>query len=288
MIFDLTRRVSGGGSGPSASDAILTVTVPTGSTVTMTKGGLSLTPTMWVQAADNTLDCALFVIAPSLFDSQNAWTVTATLSGDTASDTVTIDSNEQYDVVLSYRIPGTYQEVEFISASGGQYIDTGILPTHNTSHHIKILATASSDFFYGYGGNDSNDNRFFLTGGQVYFDVKSSRVYISVSNSTNRAIEFELGNLYINDLTDNLSASGTIVDSWTGEKNIFLFKTPDFSPTGKGNFYFAKIYSSGTLVADLIPCYRKSDSVAGMWDSKRKTFLTNAGTGTFGVGPDVT
>lgn len=93
---------SGGGSGPSASDAILTVTVPTGSTVTMTKGGVTLTPTMWVQAADNTLDCALFVIGPSLFDAQNAWTVTATLGTDTASDTVTISANEQYDMLLEY------------------------------------------------------------------------------------------------------------------------------------------------------------------------------------------
>lgn len=93
----------GGGSGPSASDAILTVTVPTGATVTMTKGGVTLTPTMWVQAADATLDCALFVIGSSLFDSQNAWTVTATRLGTMNSKSITIDSNEQYslDIPLS-------------------------------------------------------------------------------------------------------------------------------------------------------------------------------------------
>lgn len=102
MIFDMTRRSSGGGSGPSASDAILTVTVPTGSTVTATKGGTTLTPTMWVQAADATLDCALFVIGPSLFDAVNPWTVTATLLTDTASDTVMISSNKQYDIKLIY------------------------------------------------------------------------------------------------------------------------------------------------------------------------------------------
>ena len=92
----------GGGGGPSGSDAILTVSVPTGSTVTATKGGVTLTPTMWVQAADATLDCALFVINPNLFDALNAWTVTATLGIDTASDTVIISSNKQYDLVLSY------------------------------------------------------------------------------------------------------------------------------------------------------------------------------------------
>jgi hypothetical protein len=92
----------GGGGGPSASDAILTVTVPTGSTVTATKGGTTLTPTIWVQAADPTLDCALFVISPSLFDSVNPWTVAATLGTRTASTTVLITTNKEYDVKLVY------------------------------------------------------------------------------------------------------------------------------------------------------------------------------------------
>lgn len=100
LVFNMVGGGSGGGSGPSASDAILTVTVPTGSTVTATKGGVTLTPTMWVQAADPALDCALFVIAPSMFDAVNAWTVTATLGSKAASDTITINSNKQYDLLI--------------------------------------------------------------------------------------------------------------------------------------------------------------------------------------------
>lgn len=100
MIFVVGS--AGGGGGPTASDAILTVTVPTGSTVTATKGGVTLTPTMWVNAEYNTFDCALFVIAPNLFDSQNAWTVTATLGTDTANDTIVVDTNSAYYVTLNY------------------------------------------------------------------------------------------------------------------------------------------------------------------------------------------
>ena len=99
-VFNMVGGGTGGGGGISDTDAILTVTVPTGSTVTMTKGGITLTPTMWVQAADNTLDCALFVIAPNLFDSQNAWTVTAVLGPGSASQTVIIADNKQYDLVI--------------------------------------------------------------------------------------------------------------------------------------------------------------------------------------------
>lgn len=98
----ITLGGSGGGSGPSASDAILTVTAPAGSTVTATKGGTSLTPTMWTAAADATQECALFVIPAAQFDATTPWTVTATNGTDTASDTVTISENKQYDVELTY------------------------------------------------------------------------------------------------------------------------------------------------------------------------------------------
>lgn len=99
--MSLTLNMVGGGGGSiSDTDAILIVTVTAESTVTMTKGEVNLSPTMWMQAADNTLDCALFVIKPSLFDSQNAWTVTATLGSGSASQTVIIADNKQYDLVI--------------------------------------------------------------------------------------------------------------------------------------------------------------------------------------------
>lgn len=98
MIFNM---VGGGGGGLKNTDAVLIVSVPTGSTVTATKGGVTLTPTIWVQNADNTLDTAIFSIKASTFDS-NAWTVTATLGADSASDTLVINSAKEYDLELSY------------------------------------------------------------------------------------------------------------------------------------------------------------------------------------------
>lgn len=104
MILGDPITFGGSGGSLSASDAILVVTVPTGSTVTATKGGVTLTPTIWVTAADPTLDCAIFSIKPSLFDAQTPWTVTATLGTDTASNTVVIDSNKEYNLTLSFSI----------------------------------------------------------------------------------------------------------------------------------------------------------------------------------------
>lgn len=102
-ILGVTGNYTGGG-GVSSSDAILFVTVPSGSTVTATKGGTTLSPTMWTAAADANFECALFIINSSLFDAQNAWTVTATKGTDTASNTVVIDDNKEYDLELIFEL----------------------------------------------------------------------------------------------------------------------------------------------------------------------------------------
>ena len=52
--------------------------------------------------------------------------------------------------------------------------------------------------------------------------------------------------------------------------------------------YYFKIYdNNNNLICDLVPCYRKSDGVIGMYDLVSDVFRTNLGTGTFTKGPDV-
>ena len=288
---------SGGGSGPSASDAILTVTVPTGSTVTATKGGVTLTPTMWVQAADPTLDCALFVIASSLFDSVNAWTVTATLGTDTASDTVTIDSNEQYDMRLSYHVPiDLYQEVEYIENTGNSFINFNVAPAVNFKAELICCATAQGSNYGSLFGlnNDGNSSGF-----RVNIGIVSNNKYSLFCGTDPRAEVnkvCELGTMVnlvyeqsanLQTLTiDDVSASKT--DSAAARNKCYLF-----SYYGGSRYYapgrarHAKITNNGEVVRDMWSCYRISDSVAGMWDKVSETFFVNAGSGTFAVGPDV-
>lgn len=104
-VFNMIYGVyGGGGGGLSASDAILTVETTIGSTVTATRGGITITPTIWEQAADATKTYALFVINSAQFDSSTPWTVTATDGSHTDSATLIIDSNKQYDLLLDYNI----------------------------------------------------------------------------------------------------------------------------------------------------------------------------------------
>lgn len=148
----------GGGSGGSLkdTDAILTVTVPTGSTVTAVKGGVTLTPTMWVQAANVTQDCALFVIAPTQFDSVNPWTVTATLGTDSATATVLINSNKQYDMELSYHYYLYNRGNQYTDITGGYY-STGSTVTIEPT---KIHFTGSLDGYVLWSQNQISRGNF--------------------------------------------------------------------------------------------------------------------------------
>ena len=88
--------------GPSDTDAIIAVSFPTESTITATKGNVTITPTVWLEAGDNTLDYALFIITSDLFDDQNAWTVTVTDGTHTVNKTVIVDSSDMYEVKIRF------------------------------------------------------------------------------------------------------------------------------------------------------------------------------------------
>lgn len=99
MTFNM---VGGGGSGIPGNRAVLVARVPSGSTVTATKGGVVLTPMMWVSETYPDQDIALFVFTPAQFDADTPWTITATDGTSTASTTILIISNKEYEVELSF------------------------------------------------------------------------------------------------------------------------------------------------------------------------------------------
>ena len=98
------RVNAGGGGGLQSTDAILRVIAPAGSTVTISKGGVSKSDAGHENAADNTLYDYYFIIHASQFDSVNPWTVTASLGGQSISDTIVVDSADEYDIELVYGI----------------------------------------------------------------------------------------------------------------------------------------------------------------------------------------
>lgn len=96
------RTNTGGGGGLQDTDALLRVQAPAGSVVTITKGGMTKTDHGHENALEPTVYDYYFIIHQSQFDSVNPWTVTAVLGATTYTDSVIIDSADEYDIQLSW------------------------------------------------------------------------------------------------------------------------------------------------------------------------------------------
>ena len=121
--MSLTLNMVGGGSGGGEilpTDALLRVQAPAGSTVTITKGAVTKSDLGHENALDPSIYDYYFIIHQSQFDSVNPWTVTASLSSYyDVSDTVIIDSADEYDVTLQFKLFLYDLGDENISLTGG-------------------------------------------------------------------------------------------------------------------------------------------------------------------------
>lgn len=111
-----------GGGHLNDTDALLRVSAPAGSIVTITKGSTVKSDHGHENALDSNFYDYYFIIHQSQFDSENPWTVTATLGQDSASDTVTIYLPDEYDVILQYRFM-LYNNGNFYT-SLGEFVGT--------------------------------------------------------------------------------------------------------------------------------------------------------------------
>lgn len=176
-------------------------------------------------------------------------------------------------------LPSEYTQVEYLESSGTQYIDTGV--TLKSNSKIKLIVI---DFNVGsaFGVNTLNGQYTIAASasGMFYrlFSVDGVRIGLTEGKHT---CSF-LGNKGFYD-GSLVYTGGTPTDSTL---SLYLFaRNIDGSAT---NFGTGKISLFEIDNHKFIPCRRNSDSVLGMYDTVTGTFLTNAGTGTFTAGADVT
>ena len=144
--------------------------------------------------------------------------------------------------------------------------------------NVGFTATAGRIFFYTGG----SDGTLAVTG---ITNLNTSRVAIDVSRVQNvgRTLTVEVdGETYTNSdsaaaTTASASAVFVLGNGATG--------TVKYGYIGK--IYSASYYADGVRKCNLVPCYRKSDGVIGMYDKVAGKFYTNSGTGTLVKGADV-
>lgn len=128
--MSLTLNMVGGGSGGglSATDALLRVQAPIGSAISITKGAVTKTDVGHENADDNRFYDYYFIIHASQFDSITPWTVTMVNGSMTQTDTVIINSANEYDVLFKYLLLYDYGN-EFTDITGGWLFSQNSYPS---------------------------------------------------------------------------------------------------------------------------------------------------------------
>jgi len=196
-------------------------------------------------------------------------------------------------------LPQGLVELEYIENTGTQCIDTGVIPTVNTSTDIvyKSLDYQGSQYIlgarnggsgkieYAFNGSKSSTNWDIRFNGVTYAGNKvsrndhkyHSRVFMGNSGTTWSLIDLD-------ELTTNTIEISNIAVSAT--TNLFLFAYNNSNIHDNLRVYSCKIYDEETLVRDFIPC-KDSNNVVCLYDKVEGKYYYNQGTGEFVAGPEV-
>ena len=186
-----------------------------------------------------------------------------------------------------------YTLLDYITASGTQYIDTGILAGSDIKAEVKFKPTNTSSAYCALGGRDAasgtSRNAFGIwanVSGRTRFDFQSNSVSSTLGSSTtnwNIAIKDGVKNYF-----NGTQEESNDTETFASVRNMYLFAmlSGTTGATGQmdGSISYCKIWKAGVLVRDFIPAIRNSDNVVGMYDTVSGTFYENAGTGDFTAG----
>ena len=179
-------------------------------------------------------------------------------------------------------IPSEYEEVEYIESTGTQYIDTNYTPVQGDDLEFKNVTINNFNGALFSAGTESYQLILLGLGSVCYYKYfqAGNAVASSFSTITNGNIKVLNGNLYINNVLKAQADYGGAVNT-----TLNIFQRANNTSNLIGKIGEIIISNNGIIKRDFIPCYRKSDNVAGLYDLVNNTFYTNQGTGNFIVGP---
>jgi hypothetical protein len=195
-------------------------------------------------------------------------------------------------------LPSEYQRVEYIKTtddllSKNPYINSMVVPTNNTGVNIiyKSNAYTATQYIvgtrdysggaitYGINGSSSPVNGTYLwdiyVNGNRYLGTKSRGTYkvqSSLMPTNGGGFEWNFKNLD-SGIEETIITSPTTINVNT---TILLFGFNANNTVPNLEIYECQIFESGVMIRNFIPCYRKSDGVAGMYDLVDGIFYTTS------------
>ena len=285
--------------------ATLTILAPTDATVQVSNGTIS-------QILDDTYKTNIvdiyniynYYIKPSQF---GVWDITITFDDNSRITSVTVDETKEYKI--NSMLPDLYQHIQYIGPSTNgndtaERINTSIVPTSNTciSCHYLVLPGVDHNSnkwrnFFGVDGTDGESDSFKL---QQYYGTCTAQVGVNGSYTEISNIGFDAGMHYVKiDLKHEIGivddiTKPLILDSLEFTSPIGIVRSQYDATSANSNYGYQKvqdfkIYEDDILIRYFVPCYRRSDSVIGMYELLTNEFYITAGTtGGFTKGPDLT
>lgn len=180
-------------------------------------------------------------------------------------------------------LPSGYTQLEYISNGGtAAYVDTGIVMKLSYHMIIDFSVSAMKSVTPLWGGSAAyafqcnTTTSYTLRFGGINYQVNSTTVPLDTltrAEAKDRVMTIN-GKKY---------ASGTTEDT----SNWLLFRANYNSGYyTKNSVYYFKVCDGDTVLMELIPAKRNSDSVVGMYDLVSNKFITPTG-GTLTAGPKV-
>lgn len=204
-------------------------------------------------------------------------------------------------------LPDAFCRLKYVESNGnGQYVNTGISPaTYLNTLKIELdgeftdptdsrygtnnayISLLSSGYYNEQGGYRRNIAiTTCVSGATANFRMITGN---QISTSIDMGVADTDRHLFVIDqirrgyrLNNYADASVRITTALTNP--IILFGYYDSATSGapinrfcKGRIYGCKIYNSGELLRDLIPCYRKDNLEAGFYDTVSGNFFGNSG-----------
>ena len=203
----------------------------------------------------------------------------------------------------SSTVPSGLVELDYITSTGSQYINTGITPNGNTRVECKFIPLDTGTQAVFCGGRTAVSGTNAYTNTMFYINQNIRRDYFGTSKTSTST--YATGTTMTIDANKNAvtinGSSSEIADftlsTTTGQMPILLFCSAMYNTStsaitnldnyAKFKIYYYKIYNNGSLVRNFIPARRTSDGKCGLWDKVSYRFYVDENGGNFTAGSSV-
>lgn len=200
-------------------------------------------------------------------------------------------------------LPSEFVEVEYLESTGTQYINTEINASSDLGFDITYALTTPNDQvttrFGAIKQDDSGSATVYLRHHMTLSSAQSnSRIqYMLPAYTKDLSKDTDIHNLKLDTVNKTFTYDYETPSSYTQADfncrlSYYLFGRNDYLSGAysityaKMKVYRARLYSSGTLVRDYIPCI-DNVGVACLYDKVSKRAFYNKGTGVFNVGRQI-